>query len=112
MSLDKLCKISLCEPDVSTNVDALCENSSAFSDPSSSAKRFVVELAADDVNILVGEHQTISEGDTIAYLDGVPLNSIMEATIIEINPRYIIGEYVEKDPDLLLETVSSVIDEQ
>lgn len=112
MALEKICKISLCEPDVTTDVDALADVSPAFSDPSSSSKGFIVELSADRVEIIVGEGQDINEDDIIAYLDGIPLKSIMKAKIIEVNPRYIIGEYVDEDPDILLETVNSIINEQ
>jgi hypothetical protein len=109
--LERLCKISLCDPEVTTDADALCDNSGAFSDPSSSSKGFVAELSAKNVRIIVSTGQTINEDDIIAYMDDLPLRSIMKAKIVEVNPRYIIGEYIKEDPDTIVERVNSIIDE-
>lgn len=105
------CKISLCDPEVTTDVEEISEVSPAFSDPETSARGFVVELSADNVRMVVGAGQTINENDIIAYLDDIPLKSIMKARITEVNPIYIIGEYLEEDADSIAEKVTAAIDE-
>ena len=87
-----ICKINLCEPEVQTDVDSMADNSGCFTELDSPGL-FAVEINGDNVSINVNTNDHISEDDTLAYINNVPLKSKMNGNIIEKTSRYFIGEY-------------------
>lgn len=97
--LQSLCSVSMCPPQVVTDIDIILNNATAFNDVGAS-KHFVIEFGVNHPTILVSPGQSIKIDDIIAYINEIPVYSKIAGTITEVNEKYIIGDYLEQN-DLL-----------
>lgn len=86
----KLCKVSMCPPQVDTDTSYLEKNSPIMNGDNT---HFVIEFGSDQTEILVSEGQHIKLNDPIAYIRGIPVKSTIEGKIRQVNDRYVIGDY-------------------
>lgn len=85
-----LCHISLCPPDVSTDIEYVIESPIEFeNDPNG----FIIEFGMEKPDIKVSSGKSISNDQIIAYMRGIPVKSKLSGMITEVHDRYIIGTY-------------------
>ena len=92
--LEYPCRISICPPDVSTDIEYILN--SGLGSSLYSPDLFVVEFGSDNCIIKLKPGQHIKENDVIGYINGVKVLSKINGTVKEVHERYFIGEY-EKD---------------
>jgi hypothetical protein len=92
-ALQRLCKISICPPDETTDFDQLFSVSTGMDGGTDSAERFVIEFGSSNPTISVSVNQHIKIDDTIAYMKGIPVKSHINGIITEVTDKYIIGTY-------------------
>jgi len=92
-ALQKLCRISICPPEETTDFDQLFSDSTGMDGGANSSERFVIEFGSDNPTITVSVNQHIKIDDTIAYMKGIPVKSHINGIITEVTDKYIIGTY-------------------
>ena len=85
-----LCHISLCPPDVSTDIEYVIDSPIEFDNNSNG---FIIEFGMDNPDIKVSAGKSISNDQIIAYMRGIPVKSKLSGMITEVYDRYIIGTY-------------------
>lgn len=91
----KLCKVSMCDPIVETNVEDVLKNAPIFNGGPN--EKFIIEFGGTDVTIKVSVGDHINIDDTIAIINLFPVTSKVAGTITEVSERYIIGKYDIED---------------
>lgn len=92
-SLLRLCKISICPPEETTDFDKLFRESTGMDGGVDSPERFVIEFGSQNSSINVNVGDTIHMDDIIGYMRGIPVKSKISGKITEVHEKYIIGEY-------------------
>lgn len=90
----ELCRISVCPPDVSTDIEYINDNSPYFNEVES-PEGFIIEFGVDNPSISVSAGQHIGVDDIIAYMNGIQVKSKISGVVTEVHNKYIIGVFDE-----------------
>jgi len=96
--LEKLCKISMCDPDDSLDVDYVIDNSCLGG---TGSEHFVIEFVNKNPVFTVTVGQKIHEDDIIGYIENYPVKSQVSGIITQVTSRYIIGDYLSSIDEML-----------
>ena len=92
-----LCKISICPPESSTNLDYVLNNGIFSEQP----KNFIIEFGSEKSDIRVKVGQKIKIDDVIGFIKGIKVKSKVEGVVTEVYDRYFIGEETSSVDEIL-----------